>query len=149
VKARWGIDLRGGEAFRAIHALLGSKAEYRRLDAFDLGGLGGCFDLAFCFGILHRVERPMRLLQVLHNRLAPDGRILIETYGVASDRSDGSGGIERRRPGEVYEGDAYVYWGFSSSGLAKLAGDAGFSAIDVLDTPVIEGHPRILAELRA
>lgn len=149
VKARWGVELGGGEGFRAIHGLLGSSVEYERRDAFELEAIGERFDVVYCFGILHRVEEPARLLEVLCDRLEPGGRILVETYGVYGDRRDGDGGIREHRPGAVYRDDAYVFWGFSSEGLAELVGDCGFSSIEVLDTPVIEGHPRILGLVRA
>ena len=65
VASRWGVELEGGEGFRAIHRLLGSGVEYRRMDAFALDGLEERFDLVYCFGILHRVENPLGLLRVL------------------------------------------------------------------------------------
>ena len=65
VRARWGIELKGGEGFRAIAEMLGSSVEYRRLDAFDLDELAESFDLILCFGILHRVENPLGLLRLL------------------------------------------------------------------------------------
>ena len=71
VRARWGVDLAGGEGFRTIHRLLGSTVEYRRLDAFELHRLDERFDLIYCFGILHRVESPLELLRLLRDRLAP------------------------------------------------------------------------------
>jgi tRNA (mo5U34)-methyltransferase len=149
VKARWGVELRGGEGFRAIHGLLGSGVEYQRRDAFELEAIGERFAVLYCFGILHRVEDPAGLLEVLLDCLEPGGRVLVETYGVFGDRRDGDRGIREYRPGEVYRHDVYVYWGFSSGGLAELVRDAGFSSIEVLGTPVIEGHPRILGVLRA
>src|SRR5664279_5971775 len=44
VASRWGIELQGGEGFRAIQRLLGSAVEYRRMDAFSLDGLDELFD---------------------------------------------------------------------------------------------------------
>src|SRR6478609_2427421 len=82
VKARWGHELTGGEGFRAIAGVLGSRVEYRRIDASRLGELAETFDFVFCFGILHRVEDPLGLLRVLRRRLADGGRLLIETYGI-------------------------------------------------------------------
>jgi tRNA (mo5U34)-methyltransferase len=149
VNARWGIELEGGEGFREVRRLLDSRVDYRRIDALELAALDARFDVVLCFGILHRVEDPGRLLETLRERLDPRGRVLIETYGVPDDRRDGSDGIAEHRPGDVYAGDAFVYWGFSSSGLAELATAAAFEDTEVLDTPVIDGHPRILAVLRA
>jgi tRNA (mo5U34)-methyltransferase len=146
VKARWGIELRGGEGFRAMHGLLGSAVEYRKLDAFALDRLEERFDFVYCFGILHRVESPLGLLRAIRERLAPGGEVLIETYG--SVEADGAM-LRVFRPGEVYAGDEYVYWGFTGSGLAHLAAQAGYRGASVLDTPVIDGHPRIISALNA
>src|SRR5262249_33200766 len=74
-RARWGVELEGGEGFRAIHDLLDSAVEYRRLDALELDRLDETFDFIFCCGILHRVEAPARLLTLLGRRLAKSGRI--------------------------------------------------------------------------
>ena len=52
-------------------------------------------------------------------------------------------------PGEVYTDDDYVYWSFSSQGLAYLAALAGYERAEVVDPPVVDGHPRIMATLRA
>jgi hypothetical protein len=42
-----------------------------------------CFDLVFCFGILHRVENPLGLLR---GRTVRGGTVLLETYGVGPER---------------------------------------------------------------
>jgi tRNA (mo5U34)-methyltransferase len=147
VRARWGVELEGGEGFRAVHGLLDSRVEYHKLDAFELDRLDECFDFIFCFGILHRVEAPTRLLQVLRRRLSPDGRILIETHGVFEDPQDGDP-VHRFGPGDVYPHDEYVYWGFSAAGIALLAQECGFPRFDLVDAPLIDGHPRIIGWLR-
>ncbi len=146
VRDRWGVELRGGEGFAAIKRLLGSRVGYRRLDAFDLDRLDGEFDLIFCFGILHRVEAPRRLLQLLRRTIAGRGRILLETHGVF-DRPDDGDAIHRYGPGEVYPGDEYVYWGFTAEGLDLLAKRAGYAGFELVDAPVIDGHPRIIGTL--
>jgi tRNA (mo5U34)-methyltransferase len=147
VKARWGIELRGGEGFRAIHELLGSNVEYRKLDALQLARLEERFDFIYCFGIMHRVESPLGLLRAIRGQLAPGGEVLIETYGWMEPENGAM--LRVYRPGEVYAGDEYVYWGFTGSGLAHLAAQAGYQGSSVLDTPVIDGHPRIIATLQA
>lgn len=147
VRARWGVELEGGEGFRAIANLLDSKVEYVRLDAFDLADLGEDFDFVLCFGILHRVENPVGMLRIIAERLAPGGELMLETYGVTD--SDGSAGIEVRRSGDVYARDDFVYWGFTGEALTGLGENAGFSSVEVLDEPVIDGHPRIITRLTA
>ena len=149
VRARWGVELEGGEGFRTIAELLGSEVEYRRLDAFDLDQLDERFDLILCFGILHRVESPLGLLRVLRRRLADGGCVLLETYGVANPELEHEAAMHVCEAGEVYARDDYVYWGFTGESLARLAGHAGFGGVEIVDTPVIDGHPRIIGTLVA
>jgi SAM-dependent methyltransferase len=147
VKARWGIELEGGEGFRAIAELLHSRVEYVRGDALELADTGERFDVVICFGILHRVENPLGLLRGLGALLAPGGRLLLETYGAEGDGSPGDHSIVVQAPGGVYRGDEYVYWGFTTGGLTALAGLAGLPRVTIDATPTIDGHPRILATL--
>jgi SAM-dependent methyltransferase len=142
VKARWGIELQGGEGFRAIAELLGSRVQYVRGDALAVMDSAERFDVILCFGILHRVENPLGLLRGVAGLLAPGGRMLVETLGVAGD-----GRIELYEPGEVNRGDDYIYWGFGTGGLTALARHAGFARVTIDATPTIDGHPRILAAL--
>jgi tRNA (mo5U34)-methyltransferase len=146
VRARWGVELEGGEGFRAIAELLGSRVEYRRLDASRLGELDETFDFIFCLGILHRVTDPLGLLRSLRACLADSGRVLVETYGINGD--DGSGpSLRVHRPGDVYADDEFVYWGFGVEGLRRLVELAGFTGFQLFAAPVIDGHPRIVASL--
>jgi tRNA (mo5U34)-methyltransferase len=147
VRARWGVELEGGEGFRAIHALLDSQVEYRKLDALELDRLADSFDFVFCCGILHRVEAPGLLLRLLRRRLSEGGRVLIETHGVFAAPDD-SDPVHRYRPGEVYPHDDYVYWGFTSGGIDMLGRESGFREFELVDAPVIDGHPRIIGWLR-
>jgi tRNA (mo5U34)-methyltransferase len=149
VRSRWGVELKGGEGFRAIGRLLGSQVEYRRLDAFDLDRLSERFDFLFCFGILHRVENPLGLLGVLRRRLAGGGRVLLETYGVADPELEESAAIHVCQAGEVYARDDFVYWGFTAAGLDRMARHVGFEGFELFDAPVIDGHPRIIGTLHA
>jgi hypothetical protein len=84
VASRWGVDLKGGEGFQAVHRLLGSAVEHRRM----VNGLEECFDLVYCFGFLHRVENPLGLLRVLRGRTVSGGTVLVETYGVGAEDRD-------------------------------------------------------------
>jgi tRNA (mo5U34)-methyltransferase len=149
VRSRFGIELRGGEGFQAIEELLDSKVAYMRLDAYDLDSLREQFDLIFCCGILHRVRDPLGLLEVMRRRLETGGEVLLETHGVTDHRLDESAGIHVCKPGEVYRGDGFVYWGFSGTSLERLARLAGFRETKIHDTPIVDGHPRIICTLRS
>ena len=144
VRARWGIDLHGGEGLRAIGRLLDTRVEYQRLDAFELAALTERFDRILCFGILHRVENPLGLLRLLHGLTAPGGRVLVETHGSgpAGDRD-----IEVQCPGDVYAGDDFVYWGFSGGAIERLAAIAGFARAVPLGTVRVDEHPRVMTRL--
>ena len=109
----------GGEGFATIAELLGSRVQYRRGDALALDGPAERFDVVLCYGILHRVENPLGLLRRLAALLAPGGRLLVETYGIASDGRLDAHTIEVQQPGGVYAGDEYVYWGFGAGGWRR------------------------------
>lgn len=145
VRARWCSEPEGGKGFRTIAHLLESRVEYRRLEASRLDELGETFDFIFCLGILHRVTDPLGLLQLLRTRLADGGRVLLETYGINGD--DGSPSMLVHRPGDVYADDEFVYWGFGAEALRRLAGLAGLTGFQLHATPIIDGHPRIIASL--
>ncbi len=147
VKARWDVSLRGGEGFRSIAALVDSSVEYRRADAFELDDLDERFDLIFCFGILHRVCNPLGLLRRLRDRLKKGGCVLIETHGVPGDSGADQGVLRVPDPGGIYADDEFVFWEFSSGSLRRLGGHAGFSALQIIDMPIIDDHPRILGTL--
>lgn len=148
ISSRWGVELRGGEGFAAIRELLDSEVDYRRIDAFDLDELGETFDHILCFGILHRVENPLGLLKIMRRRLAAGGRVLLETHGAADRTLDGAA-VHIPAPGQVYAHDDFVYWGFTPAGLDAMARHAGFEGFELIDTPVIDGHPRVLGTLRS
>ena len=147
VRARFGVTLEGGVGFRAIAGLVGSRVEYRRMDALEVRELGERFDVVLCFGILHRVTDPIALLRALADVLAPGGEIVLETYG--SHLAADAPAIEVHEPGDVYARDEFVYWGFSPEGLRRLARIVGLDEVEVVDELEIDGHPRILALLRA
>ena len=141
------MPLQGGVGFRAIAGLLASRVEYQRMDALDVRELGERFEVVLCFGILHRVRNPIGLLRALADVLAPGGEIVLETYG--SHPAANAPAIEVHEPGEVYARDDFVYWGFSPEGLRRLARIVGLDDVEVVDQLKIDGHPRIVALLRA
>jgi len=49
----------------------------------------------------------------------------------------------------VYARDDFVYWGSPPEGLRRLGRIAGLDELEVVDQLEIDGHPRILALLRA
>jgi tRNA (mo5U34)-methyltransferase len=149
VRDRWGIELAGGEGFRAIHRSLGSKVEYRRMDALDAADTEERFDFIFCFGILHRVENPLGLLRALAGVLSKDGQILLETYGILDDAGGEDGALRVPNPGDVYTNDHFVHWQFSSSAVANLAAFVDGLSFDVHAMPMVDGHPRIIGAISA
>lgn len=144
VADRWHVTLSGGEGFRAIHRLLDSKVEYRRMDAFSLDEVEGEFDFIFCFGLLHRVENPLGLLRLLTRHLADEGRMAVETYGVVDDEGAEDGAIYVCKPGEIYARDEYVHWQFSSGSLERLVEQVHHANFELIGAPIIAGHPRLL-----
>jgi tRNA (mo5U34)-methyltransferase len=147
VQARFGIDVEGGAGFRAISELIDSRVEYRRMDALDVHQLGEKFDVALCFGILHRVTDPIGLLQALADVLTPGGEIVLETYG--SNLPPESAVIDVRETGDVYARDDFVYWGFPLEGLRRMGRIVGLDDVQIVDQLEIDGHPRILAVMRS
>ena len=66
--------------------------------------------------------------------------MLLETYGV--NHEDGSSPhIRVHRPGDVYSGDEFVYWGFGAEALRRLAEMADFTGFQLHATPIIDGTP--------
>ena len=147
VSSRFGVELEGGEGFSTISGLLDSDVDYHRLDALDLDDLDETFDLVLCFGILHRVENPLGLLKVLRRRVADGGRVLLETHGSVDRSLETSAAVHIPEPGEVYARDEFVYWGFTPTSLDAIARHAGFEGFDLIDAPLIDGHPRVIGTL--
>ncbi len=147
VRARFGITVPAAAGFRAIAELTGSQVEYRQMDALHVRDLVERFDVALCFGILHRVTDPVALLQALADVLMPGGEIVLETYGsrLASDTP----AIEVREPGDVYARDEFTYWGFPAEGLRRLGRIVGLDDVEIVDEVQVDGHPRIVALLRS
>jgi tRNA (mo5U34)-methyltransferase len=147
VAARFGVQLAPAAGFHAIAQLTGSQVEYRRMDGFAVGDLKERFDVVLCFGILHRVTDPIAFLQTLADVLAPGGEIVLETYG--SKLAANTPAIELREPGDVYARDDFTYWGFPAEGLRRLGRTVGLHNVQIVDEVIVDGHPRIVALMRA
>jgi hypothetical protein len=83
---------------------------------------------------------------VLGESLAPRGRILLETYGVAGAQDAPC--VLVHEHGDVYAGDDDVYWGFTGASLDRLGRLAGLHSFELIDAPAIAGHPRIIGTLQ-
>jgi tRNA (mo5U34)-methyltransferase len=109
--------------------------------------MGERFDVALCLGILHRVTDPIALLgrsQMYWHRAARScSRLTARAWPPTPRRS------RFTRAGDVYARDDFVYWGFTSEGLSRLGRIVGLDELEVVDELEIDGHPRILAVLRA
>ena len=143
-----GRRARGRRGFRAIRELLGSEVEYRRMDAFELDELDERFDLVFCFGILHRVENPLGLLRTLRRDSRTAGRCCWKPTA----RRIGLSNPRRRFTFPSAERSMPVITsstGASRPRSGRMAGHAGFESFELIDAPVIDGHPRVLGGLRS
>jgi tRNA (mo5U34)-methyltransferase len=147
VRGRFGVELERAAGFQAIAELSSSQVAYQQMDAMDVRDLQERFDVALCFGILHRVTDPIALLSALAAVLEPGGHIVLETYG--SRLESDSPALEVHQPSDVYARDDFVYWGFGPEALRRLARISGLGEVEIVDEVQIDGHPRILAVLRA
>jgi tRNA (mo5U34)-methyltransferase len=147
VGARFGIELAPAAGFDAIAELTGSQVEYRQMDGGAVRDLDERFDIVLCFGILHRVTDPIAFLQALADVLEPGGEIVLETYGSTLDADTPA--LELREPGDVYARDDFTYWGFPAEGLRRLGRTVGLADVEIVDEVIVDGHPRIVAVLRA
>ena len=67
-----------------LHQKLGSKADYRNLDVFELPWVDlGKFDIVFCLGVLYHLRHPLWGLEILC-ALATDV-VIVETYVTDGD----------------------------------------------------------------
>ena len=89
----------------------------------------------------------MGLLRASGRAAGAGRRLLVETYGIAGDGRVDAHTIEVQRPGGVYAGDEYVYWGFSAGGLSAMARLAGLAEARVDGSVIVDGHPRIMVTL--
>ncbi len=95
------------------------------------------------------MENPLGLLKTLRRRLAAGGQVLLETHGTMDRTLDSSAAAHIPAAGEVYAQDDFVYWGFTPAGLEAMARHAGLEGFELVDAPLIDGHPRVIGRLRS
>ena len=140
-------EARGSRRFKSCSALRSSTAA---LDAFDLDQLEvrrstSSSASGSCTGSRTRSA----CSRCCDGASRPKAGCFFETYGSADRTLEASAAIHVYEAGEVYARDDFVYWGFTPAGLDAMARDAGFEAFEVIDAPLIDGHPRIIGTLRA
>jgi hypothetical protein len=86
---------------------------------------------------------------VLKTQATPAGGGQLARDSRAGIGPESSAAIHIPSAGEVYARDDFVYWGFTPAGLDALARHAGFEGFELIDAPVIDGHPRVLGGLRS
>ena len=149
----WGVAMRASDRVAVPDAVRATSADDNTASVspstLATSGAHGIEQaiVALCFGILHRVTDPIALLQALADVLTPGGEIVLETYG--SHLPADAPAFEVHGPGDVYARDDFVYWGFPPEGLRRLGRIVGLDEVEVVDQLEIDGHPRILAVLRA
>jgi len=122
------------ESFRRIHARLGSMADYRTLDVYDLAGAGlGRFDYVFFLGVVYHLKHPLLGLETVC-------ALTRETALVDSFVTDGD--TWQEHAGEIptmefYETDELAgrldnWHGPSVTCLMALCRAAGFARVELL-----------------
>ena len=147
VRARFGVTLQGGAGFRAI---AGRARIPRRVPAHGRGRSARARGAFRCCVVFRQSRTGVRIgSRLLCLRMCwwawPDRARDLRLANPPADAP----AIEVHEPGDVYARDDFVYWGFSAEGLRGLARLAGFDEVEVVDELEIDGHPRILAVLRA
>jgi len=120
--------------YHRIHQALGSRADYRNLDLYEIPAAGlGRFDIVFCLGVLYHLKYPFLGLEIVCS-LATEVA-LIETFVI-----DGDTWRERRDcipTLEFYETDELngqfdCWFGPSVGALMALCRAAGFARVETL-----------------
>jgi tRNA (mo5U34)-methyltransferase len=78
------IDREAIENYERMHRRLGSKADYRTLDLYELPAAGlGRFDIVFCLGVLYHLKHPVLGLEIVC--AAATEVAIIETFVIEGD----------------------------------------------------------------
>jgi tRNA (mo5U34)-methyltransferase len=121
------VDL---DTFRHLHRVFQSKADYRRMDVYELDpNRIGTFDIVLCFGVLYHFKHPLLALEKIC--AVTRGSCLIDSFVV-----DGASWLQGVQPPppflEFYEGSELAgqldnWCGPSVSAVGALARAAGFA----------------------
>lgn len=82
------------------------------------------FDLILFLGVLYHLKAPLPVLEKLAGRLAPGGRLIVETH-VRTDLGTDEP-MAAFYPTIEYNGDPTNWWGFNPRGVSALLQAAGF-----------------------
>ncbi|HUA61679.1 MAG TPA: DUF1698 domain-containing protein [Verrucomicrobiae bacterium] len=127
------VDCFEAAGYLQMHRRLGSRAEYRNFDLFELPLAGlGQFDIVLCLGVLYHVKHPLLALEIVCS-LATEVA-LIETFVI-----DGESWRERRSEIptlEFYETDELNgqfdnWFGPSVGALEGMCRASGFARVDL------------------
>ena len=129
------VDCYQAPGYALMHHRLGSRAEYRNLDLYEMPSAGlGTFDIVLCLGVLYHVKHPLLALEIVCS-LATEVA-LIETFVI-----DGSAWREHRGDIptlEFYETDELngqfdCWFGPSVGALEGMCRAAGFARVETLN----------------
>lgn len=125
VRGKYGVELKGGEGFRAAARLLRSRLKLKKCDFADLRG---SFDVVLFFGVLYHERNPLLALEHLA-RLTKESA-LVETHYIKS----GTQPLLRFYPGSSFNQDPTNYWGPTLSCVELMLKDVGFRKVSLVRT---------------
>ena len=125
VRSKFGVELKGGEGFRAAARLLGSGL---KLKTSDFASLRGSFDIVLFFGVLYHERNPLLALEHLA-RLTRECAV-VETHYIKSGRQP----LLRFYPGNSLNEDPTNFWGPTLSCVELMLHDVGFRNVSLLRT---------------
>jgi tRNA (mo5U34)-methyltransferase len=122
------VDREEQAGYLAMHRRLGSKAEYRTLDLYELPTAGlGRFDIVFCLGVLYHLKHPVLGLEIvagLTTELA-----IVETFIIEGDPE-----IPRMEFYETDELNGHMdnWVGPTANCVLAMCRTAGFARVEVI-----------------
>ncbi len=128
------IDNWDNPRFREVHALLGSRVEYRRMDMWDLTPERvGRFDVVLFMGVLYHLKHPLLALERVC--ALTTGMAAVESFVLRDSERPGEN-VEKRPLMEFYETDEFGgqtdnWIGPSLACLTALCRTAGFARVEL------------------